>query len=469
MPLLTGTRLGYYEIYSLIGFGGMGEVYRAKDLRLNRDVAVKVLLNLSSDAIRLRRFEEEARAAGALNHPNILAVYHMGQYEGAPYLVTELLEGETLRHAMRKGLLPLRKVLDYGVQISNGLEAAHQRGIVHRDLKPENLFITREGHIKILDFGLAKLSQPLHSSEYGTSTLTSGTEPGIVMGTVGYMSPEQVRGERTDDRTDIFSFGALLYEMLSNQRAFKRATATETMAATLREEPTNLLELVPTLPVALQRIVLRCLEKQPAERFQSAADLGFALDSVLDISTSGRHAIIIRPHTFPERRFAAICMAILGLAVTAFLCLRLYPRMRPSPLAPKAAIIDLTQKLRQPAATPNVNGPIAGNAAMAWQPKAITNQAKLALDKEDYRTAVDLCTIVISLSSGDQSCVAIRQHAAVKLADQYVDESTRCWEKGDFEEALQWAERALELDPANQTATKLKNLATQMKKQSQPR
>src|SRR6266436_6208476 len=295
MAILTGTRVGSYEILSLIGVGGMGEVYRARDLHLNRDVAVKVLLNLSTDPQRLQRFGQEARAAGALNHPNILAVFHMGTYEGAPYLVSELLQGETLRQAVKRGPLPIRKVIDYGVQIARGLEAAHERGIVHRDLKPENLFLTRDGRIKILDFGLAKLTQPLQSSEYGTTTVTTGTDPGVVMGTVGYMSPEQVRGDSSDHRTDIFAFGAVLYEMLAGKRAFQKPTATETMTAILREDPPNILDLVPNLSPGLQRILQHCLEKGPEQRFNSAGDLAFALDSAAGSSVSGQRSVLAPP------------------------------------------------------------------------------------------------------------------------------------------------------------------------------
>src|SRR5437870_5779498 len=217
MAILTGTRFGSYEILSLIGVGGVGEVYRARDLHLNRDVAVKVLLNLSTDPQRLHRFEQEARAAGALNHPNILAVFHMGTYEGAPYLVSELLEGETLRQAVKRGPLPIRKVIDYGVQIARGLEAAHEKGIVHRDLKPENLFLTRDGRIKILDFGLAKLTQPLGDVLEEARTRTR-TDRGTWLGTAGYVSPEQVREGRADARSDVFALGAILYEMLAGRR-----------------------------------------------------------------------------------------------------------------------------------------------------------------------------------------------------------------------------------------------------------
>src|SRR5947209_15912042 len=242
MALSTGTKLGPYEIQSLLGAGGMGEVYRARDTRLRRDVAIKVLpVSLLHDPERLRRFEQEAQAAAALNHPNILAVFQMGTYEGAPYLVTELLDGGTLRDILRRGPLPLRKAIDYCVQIAHGLAAAHEKGIVHRDLKPENMFITSDGRAKILDFGLARQMFAFARADLTNSpTLDRHTDPGTVLGTVGYMSPEQVRGEAGDHRSDIFSFGAVLYELLSGRRAFQRGTAAETMTAILREDPPHL-------------------------------------------------------------------------------------------------------------------------------------------------------------------------------------------------------------------------------------
>ena len=282
VTLTKGTKLGDYEVQSLLGSGGMGDVYRARDLRLHREVAIKVLpAFLSSDPDRLRRFEQEARAAAALNHPNILAVFQMGTYDGAPYLVSELLEGLTLREHVRLGSLPIRKAIDYAIQITRGLAAAHDKGIVHRDLKPENLFVTKEGRVKILDFGLAKLTQPKTDATTATTrTFDLETEPGVVMGTVGYMSPEQVRGEATDYRTDIFAFGAILYEMLTGRRAFQRQTPVETMGAVLKEEPPSLSDIVPPIPLAVQRIVHHCVEKNPAERFHSAWDLAFALEGL---------------------------------------------------------------------------------------------------------------------------------------------------------------------------------------------
>src|SRR5262252_3774749 len=239
MGLASGTRIGPYEIASPIGAGGMGEVYRARDTRLGRDVAIKMLPAAhSADPDRLRRFEQEARAAGSLNDPNILTVHDVGVHDGAPYIVSELLEGQTLRSRLVEGNLPPRKVISYAAQIARGLAAAHEKQIVHRDLKPENLFITQDDRIKILDFGLAKLkdSSPAGANSMAP-TMASATEPGMVLGTVGYMSPEQVRGQESDYRSDVFSFGTVLYEMLSGERAFRRDSSIETMNAILKEEP----------------------------------------------------------------------------------------------------------------------------------------------------------------------------------------------------------------------------------------
>ena len=273
----AGTHLGRYEIRSKIGEGGMGEVYRARDEKLNRDVAIKVLpTSLSQDQDRLRRFEQEAQAAGALNHPNILAVYDVGTHDGAPYIVSELLEGEELREQLNDGLLPQRKALDYAQQIAQGLAAAHERGITHRDLKPENLFVTTDGRVKILDFGLAKL-RPLRNETVSSEidTRKQITDPGTVMGTVGYMSPEQVRGHEADHRSDIFSFGAILYEMLSGQRAFRRDTMAETMTAILKEEPPELSETNAKISLPLEKIVRRCLEKKPEGKISFGERSGF--------------------------------------------------------------------------------------------------------------------------------------------------------------------------------------------------
>src|SRR5450432_2485740 len=586
MALPTGTRLGTYEIVSLIGAGGMGEVYRARDANLNRDVAVKVLLNLSTDPQRLHRFEQEARAAGSINHPNILAVYHMGTYEGAPYLVSELLEGETLRPIVKRGPLPLRKVIDYGVQIANGLQAAHEKGIVHRDLKPENVFLTRDGRIKILDFGLAKLTQP-EGSEFGAMSVTaSATEPGVVMGTVGYMSPEQVRGERVDLRTDIFAFGAMLYEMLTGKPAFQQATATESMTAILRDDPPDILDLVPSLPMGIQRVLHRCIEKVPEQRFHSAADLAFALSSAADSALSGpRPAMVIPPASGGGKKWLVplivLIVVVLG-APAAFLLLG--PKLRRSntvtpaktedsskatlpaktednskvaaakppdaevkvsqpvsaPVGPRELSIPdaaaytwfdpnskqalvwysspapgnyrffdgpgadpqsghvlnpvtpefvagLKKQQAPPVAAPPVSAPKQKTQITATAPKskekqvrdttadqaqkdaqlqAMSQEGQLALESEDYQKAIDICGQVLSTSPGSQPCAAIHQHAAIKLAEQLVNEAAAHWEKGDFDDALRSAEAALALDPANKNAAKLKKLALKMKPQT---
>jgi Tol biopolymer transport system component len=331
MALTCGTKLGPYEILSPLGAGGMGEVYRARDGRLERDVAVKILPeSFAADGERLRRFEQEARAVAALNHPNIVAIHDIGAQGGVPYIVSELLEGESLRAALERGALPLRKTIEYGVQIAHGLAAAHEKGIVHRDLKPENIFVTRDGRAKILDFGLAKLAQ----SQSNTQTpdeltlATLHTQAGVVMGTASYMAPEQVRGKAVDARSDIFAFGAVLYEMLSGTRAFGRDTAAETMTAVLKEDPSELSGPVRAVSSTLDRIVRRCLEKNPEERFQSARDLGFALGALSGSDTSLRSRPLTedaggRTRLFP---WAAAALAMVAVAVATWFVAR-----RPEP------------------------------------------------------------------------------------------------------------------------------------------
>jgi len=315
VTLKPGTRVGDYEVHKLIGSGGMGEVYQARDLRLARNVAIKVLPTyLTNDPDRLRRFEQEAQAAAALNHPNIVAVHQMGFYEGAPYLVAELLEGHTIRELIKRGPLAWRNAIEYGVQIARGLAAAHGKGITHRDLKPENLFVTKDGHVKILDFGLAKLSDRPSPGHAGPTT-----EAGLVMGTAGYMAPEQVRGQEADYRADFFAFGSILYEMLCGQRAFKKPTAADTMSAILSEDPPSISQLLPTIPPALQRVVHRCLEKNREQRFQSASDLAFALESLSDSAIYSAHAAGTRqqrwrnPAWLAPMSAVAVCV-VLGLA-----------------------------------------------------------------------------------------------------------------------------------------------------------
>jgi Tol biopolymer transport system component len=324
MSLSAGERLGPYEILAPLGAGGMGEVYRARDTRLGRDVAVKVLpASFASDAERLRRFEQEARTAGALNHPNILAIHDIGSHDGSPYLVSELLEGQTLRERLTESLLPLRKSLDYAVQIASGLGAAHEKGIVHRDLKPENLFLTSDGRVKILDFGLAKLSPlvpPADASE-NSPTLASAasplTHPGVVLGTVGYMSPEQVRGRAADHRSDIFSFGTILYEMISGQRAFRGDSSVETMNAILKEDPAEIPATNRSFPPALERLIRRCLEKSPDERFQSARDLAFALDALSGHSGSSATQAALVTAADQRKRWLLPAAALALFAVVA--------------------------------------------------------------------------------------------------------------------------------------------------------
>jgi hypothetical protein len=292
MKLESGTRIGPYEVSGLLGKGGMGEVYRAHDERLQRDVALKLVAggegSHGDDAERMRRMTQEARAASQLNHPNIVGVFDVGAHEGQPYVVTELLEGESLREVVRRGALPWRTALGLAVQIAEGLAAAHERGIVHRDVKPDNVFLTREGRIKILDFGVATWRAP-EGEGLTSATAATLSQAGTLVGTVGYMSPEQARGQKVDARADLFAFGCLLYELLSGRESFGGDTPMEILAAVLRDAPTPLSDLVPSLPADLVRIVERCLEKEPARRFQSARDLLFALTLIpTSGSSSGR-------------------------------------------------------------------------------------------------------------------------------------------------------------------------------------
>src|SRR6202162_2451314 len=346
MPIAPGSRLGPYEVVALIGAGGMGEVYRAKDSRLGRDVAIKVLpASFSADPDRLRRFEQEARAAGILNHPNITAVHDIGTHEGAPYVVSELLEGETLRTALSGGKLSQRKAIDYSLQIAHGLAAAHEKGIVHRDLKPENLFVTRDGRLKILDFGLAKLTHVEEGSQATTlPTAAAGTEPGVVLGTLGYMSPEQVRCRSADARSDIFSFGAILYEMLSGQRAFRGDSAADTMSAILKEDPPDLSVTNQSISPGLERIVRHCLEKNPEQRFHSAHDLAFDLESLSGLSTPGARPVTVKPG--PSRRgpLGAGAVAVLAAALVASFLAGRRAERRSAPAGPSFSQLTFRQQ-----------------------------------------------------------------------------------------------------------------------------
>jgi len=312
--LAPRTSLGPYKILGRLGGGGMGDVYRARDERLGRDVAVKILLPASAvDPDRVRRFGQEARAVGALSHPNLLAVFDVGHDVVGPYLVFELLEGETLRHRLGSGPIPPRKAIEYAIQIAQGLAAAHDKGIAHRDLKPDNVFITGDGRVKILDFGLAKLRGDVDPSVLGAdgATVSDITGAGVVLGTAGYMSPEQVRGLPADHRSDIFAFGVVLYEMLSGRRAFRGDSAVETMNAILKEEPPELPSIRRDVP-ALDRVVRHCLEKRPADRFQSARDIAFALEGVAQAVTDRAEGWSQRAR---RMRLAAVAVVLGVLAV----------------------------------------------------------------------------------------------------------------------------------------------------------
>ncbi len=324
MPAAAGTKIGDCEILELLGAGGMGEVYRARDQSLGREVALKLITEeQGADAEHIRRFQQEARAAATLNHPNILGIYRLGATdEGTPFVVSELLQGETLRQRLGSGAVPVRKAVDYALQISRGLAAAHDRGIIHRDLKPENLFLTRDGIVKILDFGLAKLRPvPGAGSSLSQSSLPTiaQTEAGLIVGTIGYMAPEQLRGQPVDTRCDIFSFGAVLYELISGRRAFQGGTPADILSAILKEDPPELNGMVRDLPAGLGAMVHRCLEKNPADRYQSARDLAFNLE-MLAGGTRGSSTIAAAPPVADSPgRSRRRALAALALAAALFL------------------------------------------------------------------------------------------------------------------------------------------------------
>ncbi|HSE64868.1 MAG TPA: serine/threonine-protein kinase, partial [Thermoanaerobaculia bacterium] len=329
MTLQAGTRLGAYEILAPLGAGGMGEVYRARDAKLEREVAVKVLpASVANDSDALARFEREAKAVAALSHQNILAIFDFGRHEGVAYVVTELLDGDTLRGKLDAGPISQKQATDYGLQIARGLSAAHERGIVHRDLKPENVFVTRDGHVKILDFGLAKRIEAAKPGEATEAPTVDGqTEPGKVMGTVGYMSPEQARGLPVDHRSDIFSLGSILYELFSGRRAFKKDTPGDTLAAIIRDEPPELTAIGRDVSPSLDHIVRHCLEKDPGDRFQSAKDITFALSEASGPATVTSIAEPVSARAPGKRWVLAAAAAAVGilLAVVGLFLVRRAP------------------------------------------------------------------------------------------------------------------------------------------------
>ncbi len=382
MRLSPGTRLGPYEVVAPLGKGGMGEVYRARDPRLGRDVALKVVVSeAEGDPERLRRFEDEARAAGALNHPNVLAVFDTGRHEGAPYVVFELLEGVTLRLRLERGPLSALKVVEIGAQVCEGLAAAHARGIVHRDIKPENLFLTRDGVLKILDFGLAKLTQHLSGAPSEAVTLTA-TDPGVRRGTLLYMSPEQTRGESADARSDIFALGATLYEMLSGRAAFARGTTAETVSAILGYDPDPIASSS-SGPVAsaLEQIVRRCLEKVPGDRFQSARDLGFALRALGTTTTPAPSGGRLRLLWWTLAAGALLAGALGGAALVR--------GRRAAPLSPMT-ILPLTSYPGQEVAP--TFSPDGSQVAFAWSPEGLEDRFDLYVKVIGSETPLRLTT-----------------------------------------------------------------------------
>ena len=351
MSLANGSRLGPYEIIAPLGVGGMGEVYRAKDPRLGRELALKVLpADVSRDQDRLSRFEREARAASALNHPNIVTIYEVGQADAVSYISMELVQGRTLREVLAEGPLAIKRLASLAVQIADGLARAHDAGIVHRDLKPDNVMVTRDGHVKILDFGLAKLAPGPGLDVSQSATAADGTKPGVVMGTVGYMSPEQASGKALDFRSDQFSFGAMLYEMATGARAFSKPTAAETLAAVIREEPASLRSLAPQVPLSLRWVIDRCLAKEADDRYGSTRDLSRDLTNLRDhISEASGEAVTA---VTPRRRRTVslgLALALLSVAVAVAVAGWLRPRTEPAAQPARFAVSIPRDAIYRPA------------------------------------------------------------------------------------------------------------------------
>jgi serine/threonine protein kinase/Tol biopolymer transport system component len=406
MSLAPGFLLGDYEVLAPLGAGGMGEVYRARDARLGREVAIKVLpRSWIRDPERLRRFELEARAAAALNHPNILVVYQLGNLNGLPYLVSELLEGETVRERLARGPLPVRKVVDYGIEIAHGLEAAHRKGIIHRDLKPENLFLTNNGHIKILDFGLARVILPDPEELNSADTLAERhTTPGLQLGTVGYMSPEQVRGVPAVPQSDLFSLTVVLREMLTAKRTFQKPTSVETMTAILNEEPAPVSEMIPNIPPGLQRILDRGLDKDPEQRFQSASDMAFALEALSDpavASASGPSRT--RSQTSTPRRLLLSAAALVVIAALGFL---VYLAAQPASAPTVSNYVQLTHDGLQK----TLIGTDGARLYLSLTTSAVNNLAVLDLaDHDETRIALPASDMQPVTVSPDGSAVLVIQ------------------------------------------------------------
>jgi eukaryotic-like serine/threonine-protein kinase len=337
MAIATGTRLGPYQILSWLGAGGMGEVYRAQDSHLDREVAIKILpAHLADNPEALSRFEREAKAVAALSHPNILSIHDFTSDHGVHFVVMELLAGETLRSRLQRSALAWRRVVEIGVAIADGLAAAHSKGIIHRDLKPENIFLTSDGQVKILDFGLARITRRTPPQELTSAPTIAATEPGTVMGTVGYMSPEQVKGEEAAAPSDIFSYGCMLYEMTTGRRAFGRESAPETMAAILKDEPPAPTDSGTSIPPELERVITHCLEKNPQERFQSARDLAFALRAISDADRAVKPSVAL-PSLRRRLFLAAVVVALLSALVFVFAWRRASTPMR-SPITSLAVL-----------------------------------------------------------------------------------------------------------------------------------
>ena len=396
MRLSPGTRLGPYEVLATLGSGGMSEVYRARDSRLHREVAIKVVGEaLTGDPGFLGRLEREARLAGSLNHPNIVAVHDIGVHDGAPYVVTELLQGETLRERLARGPVPLGQALDWAGQIAQALAAAHAHGIIHRDLKPENVFLTRLGQVKLLDFGIAKasprVSEPRGLLEPTMSPAGSATRTGAVLGTPGYMSPEQVRGEHVDPRSDIFSLGIILHELLSGQRAFRAGSIVESGYSILHDEPPP---LPPSVPVGVAQLVQHCLAKDPDARFQSARDVALSLDVL-----RGTGASTPATPLAPQGRTARRMWRFLWPAVALLLVLAAFAAGRGN------------RTTRRPPVVQQLTGPALGHAGLTLDhevPGERPELRSLGLHRDrDARVPPEVCHLLIRHELADDQLVAV--------------------------------------------------------------